>query len=169
MTNLGLNSLNVVTCYCHHNVMGGAEYHQPQHLPYRIAHHWLTHALAETFLPTVLLYGMVGTWEDERGQFYAPVRSLLYSKNQEINRLQLAVKSPWAIFFESVVEFGVSFSYMFSHSKIKNEMKATRGLLATDHVILNHGQVTWTTPELAPPSPNYHTTPTGGRFSSRQN
>ncbi|GFY29378.1 hypothetical protein TNCV_4725051 [Trichonephila clavipes] len=44
---------------------------------------------------------------------------------------------------------------------------ATRGLLATDHVILNHGQVTWTTPELAP-SPNYHTTPTGGRFSSRQ-
>ncbi|GFS69276.1 HTH La-type RNA-binding domain-containing protein [Trichonephila clavipes] len=44
----------------------------------------------------------------------------------------------------------------------------TRGLLATDHVILNHGQVTWTTPELAPPSPNYHTTPMGGRFSSRQ-
>ncbi|GFS93860.1 uncharacterized protein TNCV_5053251 [Trichonephila clavipes] len=29
---------------------------------------------------------------------------------------------------------------------------ATRGLLATDHVILNHGQVTWTTPELAPPT-----------------
>ncbi|GFX41239.1 retrovirus-related Pol polyprotein from transposon 412 [Trichonephila clavipes] len=28
---------------------------------------------------------------------------------------------------------------------------ATRGLLATDHVILNHCQVTWTTPELAPP------------------
>ncbi|GFV98850.1 uncharacterized protein TNCV_2913671 [Trichonephila clavipes] len=27
----------------------------------------------------------------------------------------------------------------------------TRGPLATDHVILNHGQVTWTTPELAPP------------------
>ncbi|GFV60920.1 hypothetical protein TNCV_925341 [Trichonephila clavipes] len=41
---------------------------------------------------------------------------------------------------------------------------ATRGLLATDHVILNHGQVTWTTPELAPPSPNYHTTPTGFLF-----
>ncbi|GFX41046.1 uncharacterized protein TNCV_2217441 [Trichonephila clavipes] len=29
--------------------------------------------------------------------------------------------------------------------------RATRGLLATDHVILNHGQVTCTTPELAPP------------------
>ncbi|GFX83791.1 uncharacterized protein TNCV_350551 [Trichonephila clavipes] len=27
---------------------------------------------------------------------------------------------------------------------------ATRGLLVTDHVILNHGQVTWTSPELAP-------------------
>ncbi|GFW60318.1 hypothetical protein TNCV_1843981 [Trichonephila clavipes] len=40
----------------------------------------------------------------------------------------------------------------------------TRGLLATDHVILNHDQVTWTTPELAPP-PNYHTTPIGGHFS----
>ncbi|GFU46918.1 hypothetical protein TNCV_3790031 [Trichonephila clavipes] len=49
-----------------------------------------------------------------------------------------------------------------------SRVAATRGLLATDHVILNHGQVTWTTPELAPPSPNYHTTPTGGRFSSRQ-
>ncbi|GFU77857.1 hypothetical protein TNCV_1138651 [Trichonephila clavipes] len=45
---------------------------------------------------------------------------------------------------------------------------ATRGLLVKDHVILNHGHVTWMTPELASPSPNYHTTPTGGRFSSRQ-
>ncbi|GFV37245.1 hypothetical protein TNCV_92181 [Trichonephila clavipes] len=44
----------------------------------------------------------------------------------------------------------------------------TRGLLTTDHVILNPGQVTWMTPELAPPSPNYHTTSMGGRFSSRQ-
>ncbi|GFW94826.1 hypothetical protein TNCV_4248661 [Trichonephila clavipes] len=51
---------------------------------------------------------------------------------------------------------------------VRSNESATRGLLATDHVILNHGQVTWTTPELAPPSPNYHTTPTGRRFSSRQ-
>ncbi|GFT10964.1 hypothetical protein TNCV_1945191 [Trichonephila clavipes] len=42
------------------------------------------------------------TWEVERGKFYDPARSLLKSKNQEINRLQLAVKLPWAIFFESV-------------------------------------------------------------------
>ncbi|GFW02873.1 transposon Tf2-6 polyprotein [Trichonephila clavipes] len=34
---------------------------------------------------------------------------------------------------------------------IKTAHEPTRGLLATDHVILNHGQVTWTTPELAPP------------------
>ncbi|GFT18677.1 uncharacterized protein TNCV_2276841 [Trichonephila clavipes] len=33
----------------------------------------------------------------------------------------------------------------------KDDEEATRELLATDHVILNHGQVTWTTPELAPP------------------
>ncbi|GFT16760.1 uncharacterized protein TNCV_1333741 [Trichonephila clavipes] len=35
--------------------------------------------------------------------------------------------------------------------KKSKKKKATRGLLATDHVILNHGQVTWTAPELAPP------------------
>ncbi|GFV22804.1 uncharacterized protein TNCV_1317561 [Trichonephila clavipes] len=33
--------------------------------------------------------------------------------------------------------------------------RATRGRLATDHVILNHGQATWMAPDLAPPSPNY--------------
>ncbi|GFT06470.1 uncharacterized protein TNCV_3356031 [Trichonephila clavipes] len=48
------------------------------------------------------------------------------------------------------------------------ERMTTRGLLTTDHVILNHGQVTRTTPELAPPSPNYHTTPTGGRLSNER-
>ncbi|GFX80286.1 hypothetical protein TNCV_2643021 [Trichonephila clavipes] len=49
-----------------------------------------------------------------------------------------------------------------------HSQRATRELLATDHAILSHGQVTWTTPELAPSSPNYHTPPTRGRFSSRQ-
>ncbi|GFW93181.1 hypothetical protein TNCV_3333411 [Trichonephila clavipes] len=64
-----------------------------------------------------------------------------------------------------------SFCYPQHFLSVQSERpscRATRGLLATDHVILNHGQVTWTTPELAPPSPNYHSTPTGGRFSSRQ-
>ncbi|GFY19171.1 uncharacterized protein TNCV_4225351 [Trichonephila clavipes] len=37
------------------------------------------------------------------------------------------------------------------------DITPTRGLLATDHVILNHGQVTWTTPELE--SPLLSTTP----------
>ncbi|GFX04518.1 hypothetical protein TNCV_900481 [Trichonephila clavipes] len=43
----------------------------------------------------------------------------------------------------------------------KLHFEATRGLLATDHVILNYGQLTSMTPELAPSSPNYDTTPTG--------
>ncbi|GFX46723.1 uncharacterized protein TNCV_4038711 [Trichonephila clavipes] len=34
---------------------------------------------------------------------------------------------------------------------VYSNVGTTQGLLATDHVILNHGQVTWTTPELAPP------------------
>ncbi|GFV11709.1 uncharacterized protein TNCV_976981 [Trichonephila clavipes] len=46
------------------------------------------------------------------------------------------------------------------------EKTATRRLLATDLVILNPGQVMWTTPELAPPL--LTTTPTGGCLSSRQ-
>ncbi|GFV07468.1 hypothetical protein TNCV_1738231 [Trichonephila clavipes] len=47
---------------------------------------------------------------------------------------------------------------------------STPGLLASDLVIVNYGQVTKTTPEQAappsPPSPN--TTPTGGRLSFQQ-
>ncbi|GFU37324.1 hypothetical protein TNCV_4273121 [Trichonephila clavipes] len=43
--------------------------------------------------------------------------------------------------------------------------KATRGSLAMDLVILNHGQVTMTTPEFEVPSPNFHTIPTEGRLS----
>ncbi|GFW75674.1 hypothetical protein TNCV_4428571 [Trichonephila clavipes] len=31
------------------------------------------------------------------------------------------------------------------------ESRTIRGLLATKHAISNHGQVTWTIPELAPP------------------
>ncbi|GFX93931.1 uncharacterized protein TNCV_3412941 [Trichonephila clavipes] len=44
-----------------------------------------------------------------------------------------------------------SLTASMSHEAMsKFEASATRGLLATGHVILNHGQVTWTTPELAP-------------------
>ncbi|GFT49293.1 hypothetical protein TNCV_4582871 [Trichonephila clavipes] len=45
------------------------------------------------------------------------------------------------------------------------EKYATRGFLATDFEILSHGQVTKTTPELEPPSPNFLTSHTGGRLS----
>ncbi|GFV14244.1 uncharacterized protein TNCV_1163671 [Trichonephila clavipes] len=41
--------------------------------------------------------------------------------------------------------------YSEKNTNSLNNHSTTRGLLATDHVILNHGQVTWTTPELAPP------------------
>ncbi|GFW15058.1 uncharacterized protein TNCV_983501 [Trichonephila clavipes] len=47
---------------------------------------------------------------------------------------------------------GIIGPYFFENYEGYNvTLNATRGLLATDHVILNHGQVTWTTPELAPP------------------
>ncbi|GFT10616.1 hypothetical protein TNCV_1943541 [Trichonephila clavipes] len=36
------------------------------------------------------------------GKILRPSSVALKSKNQEISRLQLAVKLPWAIFFESV-------------------------------------------------------------------
>ncbi|GFV10663.1 hypothetical protein TNCV_1907011 [Trichonephila clavipes] len=48
---------------------------------------------------------------------------------------------------------------------INATLLAARGLLAMDHIILNHGQVTRTTPELVSPYPNFHTTPTEGRLS----
>ncbi|GFW87560.1 uncharacterized protein TNCV_4485251 [Trichonephila clavipes] len=44
-------------------------------------------------------------------------------------------------------------------SRHHSEITSTRGLLVKGHEILNRSQVTWMTPELAPPSPNYHTTP----------
>ncbi|GFX91700.1 hypothetical protein TNCV_3682861 [Trichonephila clavipes] len=49
-----------------------------------------------------------------------------------------------------------------SEEIITSQCSATGGLLATDHVILNHSQVTWTTPELTSPSSNYH--PNGMTF-----
>ncbi|GFV53742.1 hypothetical protein TNCV_1268271 [Trichonephila clavipes] len=61
-----------------------------------------------------------------------------------------ALRSPWGASRRK--------RYVADPSKIWNLASApTRGLLATDLVILNHGQVTWMTPELAPPLPT--TTP----------
>ncbi|GFW81985.1 hypothetical protein TNCV_771141 [Trichonephila clavipes] len=57
-------------------------------------------------------------------------------------------------FWNSVVGLleGVS-----SSRESRYTFETTRGLLATDHIILNHSQVTWTTPELPPSSPSYPT------------
>ncbi|GFU18849.1 uncharacterized protein TNCV_1085861 [Trichonephila clavipes] len=41
---------------------------------------------------------------------------------------------------------------------------ATRRLLVTDHALLNHGQVAWTTPELAPPLSKLPHHTNGGTF-----
>ncbi|GFV89514.1 hypothetical protein TNCV_4153291 [Trichonephila clavipes] len=61
-----------------------------------------------------------------------------------------------------------SFEYRFGSDALGKIRPCYSGAFGNDLVILNHGQVTRTTPELAPSSPNYHTTSTGGRFSSRQ-
>ncbi|GFT24213.1 uncharacterized protein TNCV_2064421 [Trichonephila clavipes] len=51
-----------------------------------------------------------------------------------------------------MVLVGDSENTVTAHQQFVSLLQATtRGLWATDHVILNHGQVTWTTPELAPP------------------
>ncbi|GFV95759.1 hypothetical protein TNCV_1728091 [Trichonephila clavipes] len=55
-----------------------------------------------------------------------------------------------------------------NESVLTSHCSAIQELLATDLVISNHDQVTRMAPELAPSSPNYDTTPTGGRLSSRQ-
>ncbi|GFX15992.1 integrase catalytic domain-containing protein [Trichonephila clavipes] len=66
---------------------------------------------------------MGGLWE-------AGIKSVKYHLKRALGRSRLAYEE-----FETVII----------------QVEATRGLLATDHVILNHGQVTCTTPELAPP------------------
>ncbi|GFW38120.1 hypothetical protein TNCV_601961 [Trichonephila clavipes] len=48
------------------------------------------------------------------------------------------------------------------------ESRSEDSIDAADLVILSHGQDMRTTPVLSFPSPNFHTTPTGGRLSSRQ-
>ncbi|GBN01074.1 hypothetical protein AVEN_3627-1 [Araneus ventricosus] len=47
-----------------------------------------------------------------------------------------------------------------------SQSKQHEGYLGTDLVILNLGQMTRTTPDLTPPSPNFRTTPTGGRLAT---
>ncbi|GFX96139.1 uncharacterized protein TNCV_2290281 [Trichonephila clavipes] len=63
---------------------------------------------------------------------------------------------------EQNLEFIEARERVICHAFIRdgeNSASATRELLATDHVILNNGQGTWTKLELAPLSFNYHITP----------
>ncbi|GFX61981.1 uncharacterized protein TNCV_276291 [Trichonephila clavipes] len=60
---------------------------------------------------------------------------------QEVMGLNVESSSIKLLCYSILTQLGAPIIKVFS----------TRGLLATDHVILNHGQVTWTTPELAPP------------------
>ncbi|GBM36875.1 hypothetical protein AVEN_82859-1 [Araneus ventricosus] len=55
---------------------------------------------------------------------------------------------------------------MFSLVILTSLLKQHEGYFGTDLVILNLGQMTRTTPELAPPSLNFHATPTGGRLTT---
>ncbi|GFW18484.1 hypothetical protein TNCV_1185111 [Trichonephila clavipes] len=64
--------------------------------------------------------------------------------------------------------YGTLRKSLLDYSRRQNDVYSYTRALATERVIFNHGQVTRTTADLAPPSPNYHTTPTGGRLSSRQ-
>ncbi|GFW57157.1 hypothetical protein TNCV_540741 [Trichonephila clavipes] len=50
---------------------------------------------------------------------------------------------------------------IFANDRKKESRQLHKGKTAMGFAILNHAQVTRTTPELALPSPNYHTTPMG--------
>ncbi|GFX57286.1 hypothetical protein TNCV_2965651 [Trichonephila clavipes] len=52
-----------------------------------------------------------------------------------------------------------------SKSYINIALKSCRQAIGDRPLSLNHGQVTRMTPEMAPPSPNFHATPTGGHLS----
>ncbi|GFS48397.1 uncharacterized protein TNCV_2297371 [Trichonephila clavipes] len=69
-----------------------------------------------------------------------------YNKIQRQSRV-VTVASPWLMSSDARRAAGL----MHVKSVKAQNPLATRGLLATDHIILNHSQVTWTTPELAPP------------------
>ncbi|GBM19737.1 hypothetical protein AVEN_888-1 [Araneus ventricosus] len=56
--------------------------------------------------------------------------------------------------------------FQFSLVILTSRFEATRGLFWDGPRNLNRGQMTRATPELEPPSPNFHTTPTGGHLAT---
>ncbi|GFW60783.1 retrovirus-related Pol polyprotein from transposon 412 [Trichonephila clavipes] len=122
--------------------------------------------IAKNSLVNVALYHIHHIWH---------YRVRLRESGQPIGRLRKTCKNAFPRTIP--VSFGRLDTPIPTESSLKEHffliyalivIHAARWLLTTDHVILNHGQVTWMTPELAPLSPNYHTTPTGKRFNSRQ-
>ncbi|GFQ85638.1 hypothetical protein TNCT_409481 [Trichonephila clavata] len=85
MTNLGLKTLNVVPCYCHYTLATIWETLNTISLSIcrtmcesgHLLAHWLTHFLAETFLPTVLLL--------ERGDLTTSSRHTKRSPQEKIS------------------------------------------------------------------------------------
>ncbi|GFV87678.1 uncharacterized protein TNCV_779621 [Trichonephila clavipes] len=80
------------------------------------------------------------------------LKSVIYDSHKETrfltnSKLKVQLRLDLVI-FNSLTPFPF---LLQSELILTSHCSATRGLLATDHVILNHGQVTWTTPELAPP------------------
>ncbi|GFU86556.1 hypothetical protein TNCV_4479921 [Trichonephila clavipes] len=53
---------------------------------------------------------------------------------------------------------------MLSEWILTSRYLAARGVLTTDFLILNHGQMVKTIPELATPSSNFHSSPKGGHL-----
>ncbi|GFX73303.1 hypothetical protein TNCV_4206531 [Trichonephila clavipes] len=62
----------------------------------------MSNAIRSKGAPTLYSCSLPLNLGGRTGKILRPSSVALKSKNQEINRLQLAVKLPWAIFFESV-------------------------------------------------------------------
>ncbi|GFW06829.1 uncharacterized protein TNCV_3289291 [Trichonephila clavipes] len=108
------------------------------------------------------------TWSQQEGlDLYINAKREAYAKypdplpqppRQPLKPLQLTVgcrrhgKNMYDEFVRGKLDEFVTWQYKVSQENASFFLGglATRGLLATDHVILNHGQVTWTTPGLPP-------------------
>ncbi|GFU04105.1 RNase H domain-containing protein [Trichonephila clavipes] len=102
-------------------------------------------------------YGFV-PFKDSRSATYLIHKAIMDAKLKKkyfVGDKSLPVQIIRGLFDETVNRNFQGDFYIIATDASKNEqitsIAATRGLLATDHVILNHGQVTWTTPELWTP------------------
>ncbi|GFW00755.1 transposable element Tcb1 transposase [Trichonephila clavipes] len=123
----------------------------PRRLPFRFRQL----SQADDILRIYILKGNSETNEGQNTRDLKPVvLKVGYNDLQRVQEKKLSVRAIRGLFDETVEHDFQDFHIIASDaSKIDQitSIAATRGLLATDHVFLNHGQVTWTTPELAPP------------------